>query len=276
MIRAVPNLLADRMEHARELLSACRLCPRNCYVNRLANKRGYCGADGELRLFREVIHNGEESELTPSHQLYFTGCNLRCEFCAVAEWNESPLAAPVADIDTLAAIVARGIRDGARNINLLGGEPSVNIYGILKFLQKLPSRPKIVWNTNMYFSETIIELLDGVADVYLGDFKCYDSECARVMLGAEDYPDVVKENLLRVREVTPLIVRHLLMPGHEKCCLHPILEWIRDEMPDVKVSLRGDYVPPPEAENAPLEMNPPGAIERARETAKEMGLNVIL
>ena len=267
--------LSARIRAAADAMKSCRLCPRACGVDRMAGKTGYCGAGAEARCFREVLHYGEESELVPSHQVYFTGCNLRCEFCAVAEWNESPAAAPAMPPAALRRRVLQRRREGARNLNLLGGEPSVNLYGIFGLLDRLPADYPVIWNSNMYFTPQAAELLDGVVDLYLADFKCGNSDCARKMLGAGDYVETVQENLRFARTTAGLIVRHLVLPGHKTCCLKPILRWMKAEMPDAKLRLRRDYLPPSSPRRAPARTLTEREFVEAVDAARGMGLNVI-
>ncbi len=94
--------ISERVKLAKEALANCNLCPRQCSVDRSAGEKGYCGLDGTVRCFREMLYYGEESELVPSHQIHFAGCNLKCEFCVVAEWNEQPFMAKEIDFDDMA------------------------------------------------------------------------------------------------------------------------------------------------------------------------------
>ncbi|MHC4741676.1 MAG: radical SAM protein, partial [Planctomycetota bacterium] len=233
--------IAARSEEVKELLRSCALCPRQCGIDRIAGEKGYCGLDGSARCFREMLHTAEEQELNPSHQIYFAGCNLRCEFCSVAEWNEEPLAADELDIDELSERIAHRRAQGARTLNLLGGEPTVSIYGILQLLAGIEPETKVVLNSNMYYDGRLHEVMDGLIDIYLADLKCGHSACAKELLDAEDYIDVAKENILRAYGRADVIVRHLILPGHRKCCLEPTLEWLAAELPNAKVSLRGNY-----------------------------------
>jgi len=184
---------ARRAEIAYEALHNCRLCPRNCGVDRTAGKVGYCGLDDSLRCFRELLYNGEEDDLNPSHQVYFAGCNLRCEFCTVAEWNENPGATEETNIDDLQKRIAERKRQGAGTLNLLGGEPAVSIYGILVLLSRLDCETTVVWNSNMYYNDIIDELTAGLVDIYLSDLKVGNNQCAEAMLGAADYLEVTKQ-----------------------------------------------------------------------------------
>ena len=270
------NALAEKIEQAEECLRACRLCPRDCDVDRLAGETGYCGLTGAAHCFREVLHYGEESVLNPSHQIYFTGCNLRCEWCAVSEYNLALVGAfPELDVAAMRECILKRLAEGARTVNFLGGEPTVSVLGILKIIAELPPEAKIVWNSNMYFSQPAADLLDGAVDLYLADFKCGNDACAKALLDADDYLAVVRENLVFAQSTAELIIRHLVLPGHESCCLRPILEWIAGTLPEAKVSLRRDYMPPARARAAPSRLLTDEDYRAAVDMALSLGLNLI-
>jgi putative pyruvate formate lyase activating enzyme len=222
-----------------------------------------------------MLHAFEEAELSPSHQVYFAGCNLRCEFCTVSEWNERPLGADELDIEWVAKRIEQRRREGARNVNLLGGEPTVSLPGILRLIGLIPRETQVVLNSNMYYNVCVDMLLRGFVDIYLADLKCGSSACARALLDAGDYVDVARRNIVTVREHARLIVRHVVLPGHTECCLRPTLWWLAAEVPGVKLSLRTNYVPPAEAVSAP------GGYLTNREAldavryAQELGLNLV-
>jgi putative pyruvate formate lyase activating enzyme len=275
MDRAAHKQAGERAKRAVEALRCCKLCPRQCGVDRIAGEKGYCRLDDSVRCFREVLHWREEQQLIPSHQVYFAGCNLRCEYCTVSEWNNEPWAGEQIDIDDLVRTIARRRHEGAKTLNLLGGEPAVNVHGVLELLARLEPETQVVWNSNMYYNEIVDELMAGLVDVYLPDLKCGSDQCAEVLLGADDYVKVAKQNILRAQGHADVIVRHFVLPGHDKCCLKPVLSWLVEEMPDVKLSLRGDYVPPAEAVAAPTEYLRQGDFRKARNLAGKLGLNLI-
>jgi putative pyruvate formate lyase activating enzyme len=260
---------------AREALRDCRLCPRNCGVDRTAGVTGYCGLDDSVRCHGEVLSNAEEECLNPSHQIWFTGCNLRCEFCAVAEWNEQPQAAEKTTIAELKIRVAERKRQGARNLNLLGGEPAVNVHGILELLSQIECKTTVVWNSNMYYNEIIDELIAGLADIYLSDLKVGNNQCAEAILGAADYIEVTKGNILKASKRGRVIVRHVILPGHTECCLKPVLSWLAEELPGVEVSLRGNYFPPADATKAPVSYLSRDEFQNAMQLAGQLRLNLV-
>jgi putative pyruvate formate lyase activating enzyme len=222
-----------------------------------------------------MLYCGEEEQLNPSHQVYFTGCNLRCSFCTVAEWNEEPLVADVPDIDYLKERISYRKSQGARTLNLLGGEPTLSLPGIIELLSHLEPENQVVLNSNMYYDGQVHELLDGLIDIYLADLKCGNSSCAEVLLDAPNYVEVVKENILKASCRVDVIVRHLILPGHRDCCLELILRWLAETLPEVKVSLRGDYTPPAQETSAPKGYLEQADLHDALDMARQMGLNLI-
>lgn len=257
--------------------SACALCEHRCLVNRRTGERGPCRADNVARVFRHRVECGEEPELIPSHLFYLSGCDLRCAFC-IAEANAfDPRRGQVLTPDFLNAALAWGRTQGARNLQWVGGEPTIHLPAILDVLDECPDIPPIVWKSDFYATPEVFEILDGFVSVYVADFKFGNDQCAQRIARVPDYVRIVTRNLVRARQSQDLIVRHLLLPGHESCCYLPIVEWIAETMPEVKFSLRDGYQPRwlagSHAELAvPL---PSEAGQRARDLALQKGLNVI-
>lgn len=265
----------NRAKQAKDLLTCCNLCPRQCGVDRTKGQKGYCGLDDVIRCFREIVYCGEERELVPSHQIHLAGCNLRCEYCVVTEWNEQPFAADEMNLEEMAKKIASRQNEGAKTLNLLGGEPAVNLYGILELLSRVDPKIRVIWNSNMYYNDIVDELMTGLVDVYLADLKCGNSMCAEALLGAKDYVTVAKRNILKSWKHADVIVRHVLIPGHSQCCLKPILKWLAEQIPQVKLSLRGNYIPPAEAVSAPKVYLKHEEMQSAVALAKSMGLKLI-
>lgn len=275
MKRIADAEVGKRAEAAWSILRCCTLCPRDCRVDRTRGEKGFCGLTGSVRCFREALYYHEESELIPSHLLFLAGCNLRCEFCLVSEWNESPEEAAEMDLPKTRARILERLRAGARTLNFLGGEPSASLCGLLELIAPIRSKLRVVWNSNMYFSEECGRLLDGVVDVYLADFKCGSPKCAKELLGAADYLETVQRNLLFAKRSADLIVRHLVLPGHSKCCREPVLRWLKENIPQVKLSLRGEYMPPSEARKSPPEFLREREFRAAFDRARALDLRMV-
>ncbi len=266
---------AERITWAAGQLAECRLCPRDCRVDRTRGERGWCGAGAEARFFAEFVHYGEEAELVPSHMVYLTGCNLGCLFCGTAgdraRTNGQPLTA-----SRLRTIVERGRREGARNLNLLGGEPMANLPALLRLFAESEELPPIVWNTNLYCTAETLETVSGIPAVYLVDLKFGNAACAARLCGAEDYWDVLRARLAELwpREGRRLIVRHLVLPGHVECCTRPALEWLAGELGRVRVSLMTNYLVMPAARREPELGRFLGKDEAARAEAIAAALDI--
>ncbi len=274
MIKERHNTALGLAEKVRASLSECRLCPRRCGVNRLKGEVGYCGLNDKVYCFREMLHRFEESLINPSHQIYLAGCNLRCEFCSVSEWNAEPKAAMEMDAERIALKITERKEQGARSVNFLGGEPVLSLHGIFDVLARVKVDTKVVLNSNVYFSTELFETLDGFVDIYLADLKCGNNQCAVNMLNANNYIEIVQENISAAAR-SDLILRHLVLPGHFECCSKPVLDWIAENHQDIKVSLRGDYAPPVKAEKTPNKYLDKSEYEQVVIYARELELNLI-
>ena len=240
----------SRLDWAQAQLAECRLCPRDCRVDRTSGETGWCGADDRAQVFMEFVHYGEEAPLAPSHTFYLTGCNLRCVFCHTAPDRQGRGQALTGE--RLRALVERGRREGARNVNFLGGEPTVSLPALLRLFAEVRDLPLLVWNSNLYCTADALAALGGLVDVHLADLKFGNAACARRFCGADDYWDVVRARLQELwgRERETLIVRHLVLPGHLDCCTRPALAWLASALGRVRVSLKTDYIVMPAARGA--------------------------
>jgi len=239
------SYLELKVELLKRLMSHCNLCERRCGINRFGGDRGFCHAGPEARITREFIHVGEEQDLIPSHTIFFAGCNMRCIFCHELIRNCQPSKWRMLTPLDLAYICAERHRQGAININLVGGEPTLYLSTIIEALtlKVMPAIP-VVWNSNMYYSEEVSKILWGVMDIYLGDLKFGNNQCAEELSFTPDYWETVTRNLkVAKRQGAEVIVRHLPLPGHIECCTRPILQWIDRELKGVKVSIL-EYKPP--------------------------------
>jgi putative pyruvate formate lyase activating enzyme len=126
---------------------------------------------------------------------------------------------------------------------VLGGEPTVQLPAALEIAAALPDSARLVWKTNAHGSAEARELLDGIFDVWLADYKFGNDVCALRLARVSGYTRVVRENLLWANRRSELIVRHLLMPGHIECCWRPVARWLAENLPGVKVNLRSGFWP---------------------------------
>lgn len=245
--------LAVRAESARARLAACDLCIRDCRVNRLRGETGVCGLDARTFWFREMLIYGIEMELIPAHAIYLTGCNIRCAYCNVSEWNADPARGEPWDAARMAQRVAARREEGAETLLILGGEPTLQPHAILDLLARTPERGRVALDSNMLFAAPVRELFRGVVEVYVADLKFGNDACAQQLAEVPHYLAVLRENLAFAEETSRLIVRHLMVPGHLECCTLPALAWLRRHVAKPRLALKWEYLPPPSAaQGSPL------------------------
>ncbi len=235
------SLLDLKLKLARQMLLGCELCERRCNANRLKGKAGHCGVL-QSRISSEFIHWGEEPELVPSHTIFFSGCTFNCVFCQNWDISQNPKNGDIMSPRRIAELIER--RDeSTRNVNWVGGDPTSNLPFIIESLTYCDVNKPQVWNSNLYLSEKSMTLLDGMVDVYLTDFKYGNNECAKRLSNVTNYWEIITRNHTIARTQCEMIIRHLVLPGHFKCCSKPILEWIAENLTNVRVNVMDQYRP---------------------------------
>jgi putative pyruvate formate lyase activating enzyme len=221
--------IADQAGQARELIVGCRLCPRNCAVDRTVGETGYCRTADRAVVASWGPHFGEEAPLVGmkgSGTIFFSNCNLGCIFCQ--NWSISHVGEGMEmSSDALAAVMMELQGQGCHNINLV--TPTHQVPMILDALVEAVERGlrvPLVYNCGGYESVETLRLLDGVIDIYMPDFKYADTAPAAEYSDAPDYPEVAKAALREMhRQVGDLtfngygiarrglLVRHLVLPA---------------------------------------------------------------
>jgi putative pyruvate formate lyase activating enzyme len=236
-------LARQRAQIAHAQFADCRFCAHDCGVNRLAGETGLCHAGPAARFFCAQTEVSDELELIPTFAVALCGCDMRCDFCITGATSWNARAGTGFDATAMAARARAALQAGARTVMVLGGEPTIHLPAALEFVSLLPETAKLVWKTNAHGSARARELLDGIFDVWLADYKFGNDACAQRLAKTPDYVRVIRENLLWAGEHSELIVRHLLMPGHVDCCWRPVAEWLAGNLPGVKVNLRSGFWP---------------------------------
>ncbi|RLJ09346.1 MAG: radical SAM protein [Candidatus Aenigmatarchaeota archaeon] len=234
--------LEKKIKEAEGILENCKLCERQCGVNRFKEK-GFCGVGNEWRIFGAHTHWDEEKELIPSATIFESGCTMKCVYCQNAPESMDYNLGEEWSVKSVAEWIERKWKEGCKNINFVGGDPTPYIPHILKALSLVNVNMPVVFNSNAYLSETGMKLLDGVVDVYLFDFRYFSEKCARKLSSAPDYPEVAKRNHLLAKQQGELMIRVLVMPGHIECDAKPVLRWIAENLGNVYVNVLGQYHP---------------------------------
>jgi putative pyruvate formate lyase activating enzyme len=266
-----------RLANAAQHLSNCMLCEHRCGANRLLGERGPCQAGAGARVYRHRVEYGEEMEIIPSHLFYLSGCDLRCAFCIAEEKAFNPSIGTELTAEFLASALAEGRRRGARNIQWVGGEPTIHLPAVLRAMAGCRDLPPVVWKSDFYGTPEAFELLNDVADIYVADFKFGNDGCAKQIAKVNRYVDTVTRNLAIAARQGDLIVRHLLLPGHFECCYRPIVDYLARELPEVKFSIRDGYLPRWQARHSGALAHPLDAevAAKAVELAARQGLNMV-
>ncbi|HIS76881.1 MAG TPA: radical SAM protein [Candidatus Merdivicinus excrementipullorum] len=216
-----------------ELLKECRLCPRECGVNRLEGQRGRCGAVGEtVKVARAALHYWEEPCISGSRgsgAVFFSYCPLGCVYCQNREISRGDAGKEIA-VSRLAEIFLELQGKQAHNINLV--TPTHYVPQIILALREAKEKGlsiPVVFNCGGYEKPETLKLLEGLVDVWLPDFKYVSTEHAAKYSGAADYLENAKAALSEmVRQAGKpvfdihgimtrgVIVRHLVLPGMSK------------------------------------------------------------
>jgi len=236
----VKNFLGLKLAIARKILRRCEFCERRCKVDRSV-KTGWCRAPSTSYYSSEFLHMGEEEVLIPSHTIFFSGCVFRCVYCQNWDISQYPLVGFPVQPKELAGKVDIRHRQGSRNVNFV--TPTPHVHTVLEILMDVSENVPVVWNSNMYHSSEVAELLKGVVDVYLGDFKYGNDGCAERLSNVRNYSEIVRRNFLIAYEDAEIILRHLVLPNHVGCCTRHVIEWVCENIPDVLFNLMFQYRP---------------------------------
>lgn len=241
---AIYRKLADyRSREARAMLQACKLCFHKCGVDRIKGESCVCGCDAHARLFSSRVDWAGEEELVPTLVFNMSGCNMACDYCITGTLSQNGSAGEPLNIKYVHERFM-SIRDNISSFAIEGGEPTVHMPDALLIASIVPPSIPLVWKTNGYATRETLELLEGVVDVFLPDYKFGNDECALRIAKISNYSAAIHENLLWSQDHLPrTIVRHLLLPGHLECCCIPMLDWLAKNIPHVELSLVTGFMP---------------------------------
>ena len=241
-----------------DLLKNCKLCPRNCGINR-TEKIGFCGAAEKIRLALVSLHKWEEPCLVGENgagTIFFSNCNLKCVYCQNFKISSECYGEEIS-IERLADIFIEQQTRGAANIELV--TPTHYVPQICTALDMAKSnglKVPVVYNTNSYEKISTIDLLKNRVDIFLPDLKYFDDEIAKTFSNAPNYFQVATAAIKKMFELTGenkfnsagmmtrgVIVRHLILPNFRRDSFK-ILDWLKENFGDkIFISLMNQYTP---------------------------------
>jgi putative pyruvate formate lyase activating enzyme len=251
--------LQRRAKEAVAGLAHCLVCPRDCGVDRLADKTAACKTGRYARVASHFPHFGEEDCLrgwNGSGTIFFSFCNLRCVFCQnhdVSQAGEGQVTRP----ERLAGMMLELQALGCHNLNFVTPEHVVpQILEALVIAVEHGLCLPLVYNTSAYDSLESLHTMDGIVDIYMPDFKIWDERMALKYLLAKDYPEAARRTIKEMhRQVGELkfdesglakrgvLVRHLVMPGGI-AGTQEITKFLADEVsPHTYVNVMAQYYP---------------------------------
>ncbi len=249
----------------------CSVCPRKCNVNRKLTI-GYCKSNDEIKIAKVMMHYFEEPIISGepvtyfnsnikrgSGAIFFVGCNLGCVYCQNYDISGGGFTknlnntGKIVSANKLAEIFKKLEALGAYNINLV--TPTHFTDQIVEALKIYKPNIPVIWNTSSYELPETLKKLEGLVDIYLADFKYFDSNIAKKYSFAADYPEICKNAILEMKRQQPndivengllkkgLIVRHLCLPNQTSDSKN-ILNWIKNNLgSNTIISLMSQYVP---------------------------------
>ena len=284
--------LARRAAELDEFLAGCRLCPRDCAVDRRRDEIGFCRSGRRAIVSAHAPHLGEEPPLAGTRgvgNIFFANCTMRCAYCQNHEisqnWRQERHRAVTPG--RLAEIMLELQGRGCHSIGLVSPTHFLpQVVEALGLAAEGGLRLPLVYNTNAYDAVEALRRLEGVVDIYLPDLKYADPAAAWEYSRTRDYPQharaaiqemhrqvgarpVFADGLLR----RGLVVRHLVLPNDQGQS-GETLRWIREELgPAVLLSVMSQYYPTHRAHRHALLNRPldPGEYELVLRLVEELG-----
>jgi putative pyruvate formate lyase activating enzyme len=260
--------LDRRAESAISHLGKCDLCPWECQADRQVGRLGACKTSRRVRVSSFFPHHGEEDPLrgtSGSGTLFFSNCNLRCQFCQNYEISQEGQGRTV-DAGELATMMLHLQDDGCHNINFVSPTHVVaQIIEAVALAAKAGLRIPLVYNTGGYDSMAALALLDGIIDIYMPDMKYADAATALKYSRIKEYPkynrSAVREMFRQVGDLRldehgiaqrGLLVRHLVLPGGLAGTAE-IARFLADDVSkDTYINIMGQYRPEYRARQADM------------------------
>jgi putative pyruvate formate lyase activating enzyme len=256
----------DDLTYLMKAFEECRLCPRNCGINRLEGSKtacyGFCGQDNILRVAYVGAHFGEEPPISGtrgSGAVFFSGCSLKCSFCQNYQISRDGFGQTIT-LDELSEKVSGLIREkDVHNINFVTPDHFFPYtFRLVDLLHERGYSLPVVYNLSGYQSIESLDMAEAYADIYLPDYKYSDPSISWRLSRCKDYPRVAIEAIaVMVRQkgfldcfnskaelaTKGVLVRHLILPGKIENSLNALTSLFIEFGADLPISLMSQYHP---------------------------------
>ena len=244
----------------------CRLCPRNCGVNRVYGgekaRMGFCGETYQPRVGYVGPHFGEEPPITGkrgSGAVFFSGCSLKCSFCQNHQISHQGLGRVMSLEKLLEKVKIMIRRERVHNINFVTPDHFFpHVFGLVTLLKKEGHDLPIIYNLSGYQSVESIKSAADFVSIYLPDFKYSDSSLAGKLSKCPDYPGVALDAIAEMirqkgfldQDLEPsgtahkgVLVRHLILPGNVENSMNALTTLFVEFGSGLPLSLMSQYHP---------------------------------
>lgn len=247
------------MEKMNRALSQCQVCPRKCGIDRTAGQFGFCRAPYLPKVALVSRHDWEEPPISGtkgSGTVFFSHCNLGCVFCQNHDISQGGFGQEIS-IERLAEIFLEQQERGFHNVNLVSAVQFIpQVAKALEMVKGNGLSIPVVYNSNGYESIEGLQMLEGLVDVYLPDFKYWDDKLGETYSNCRHYRETAAAAILEMRRQTGMdildenglmkkgiILRHLVLPGQYKDS-YKVLDWVKETLgEETFVSLMSQYTP---------------------------------
>ncbi len=234
----------------------CTLCPRNCNQERdLETGKGFCKMGTQIKIARAALHFFEEpciSGTKGSGAIFFSGCTLHCVYCQNEQISHLGQGKSIS-VKRLSDIFKTLYDQGAHNINLVTATQFIP--QILQAFELYKPPIPVVYNTSGYEKVQTLQLLKGVVDIYLPDFKHVKSTLSALCAHAPDYFEYASKAIQEMVSQTGApqydaqgmmtkgtLIRHLVLPNCTTDSMR-VLDYIKAHFPSIPLSLMAQYTP---------------------------------
>ena len=232
----------------------CFDCPRDCGIDR-SQSFGFCHEHNKIRIakiienfmWEEPCISGEKGALA----IFFSGCNMKCNFCQNKAISHLGKGEEYSPHEFRKLILSHDLKKFS-SIDLV--TPTHFSSLLFDALDGIDIPIPIVWNSSGYEKPEMIDKISSFVDVFLPDFKFFNSNLSKDIANAEDYFSVASNAIVAMRKNKPenklkngvletgVLIRHLVLPSHVQDSIK-ILEFIKSNIDKPCISLMSQFVP---------------------------------